>query len=62
MNAIFALLPDSAYAASEPLAIFLWGIALVLLSFRLANKPAASHEEPGASPKPSDSPLIAKVS
>lgn len=58
VTALFELFGSS----SEALAIFLWGIALVLLSVRLRGVKPSSRQAPVAVDPPTDHNLIARTS
>jgi hypothetical protein len=63
MNYILGLLPDFVSSASEPTAIFVWGIALVLLSsWRPHASRAGVAQQIAAPQRPTESPLVARVS
>jgi hypothetical protein len=60
MNDIFRLFSETASSASEPLAIFLWGIALVVLSSIRFKKPESSQMM-GEPDGRADAPLVAET-
>ena len=60
MNFILTLLPDPTSSVSEPLAVLLWGIALVLLSTRRTRSSVSPHETVAAQ-EPADAPLVARI-
>ena len=62
MNYFLSILPDSVMTVSEPVAIFVWGVALMLLSFRKpgGNKVVISQQE--AAPQQPESRFAVRVS
>ena len=60
MNSILAMFPDSFSTATEPMAIMLWGIALLLLSTWRPAKSLTTQVSP-AGQQASTSPLSTNV-
>ena len=62
MNYFLSILPDAVSSPSEPIAILLWGVALVLLTFLKPGNKVVVSQEAAPAGQSNNSPLVARVS